>query len=135
MTTPAEEKFTIAFRQFSKAAFRFEQSLTAAPTELHRDAAIQRFEFTMDLAWKTLQAYLEAFKGIKKTSPKDCFRQAYRERLIDYDEVWLHYVDVLNQTSHSYNEETAQTVYQELPQVLKHVKILLDCLTKAARGR
>ena len=40
--------------QLAKALRRLESALAQEKTEFMRDSAIQRFEFTADLAWKTL---------------------------------------------------------------------------------
>ena len=93
-----------------------------------RDSAIQRFEFTLDLAWKTVKAYLEEQKGIVCRSPKECLRQAFRQDLIEYDDFWLAMVDLRNETAHIYKEETAEAVYQKLPQCLGKFQGLRDAL-------
>ncbi len=42
-----------------------------------RDSAIQRFEFCVDLSWKTLKSILKENHGIECASPKECLRQAF----------------------------------------------------------
>ncbi|MEW6680627.1 MAG: HI0074 family nucleotidyltransferase substrate-binding subunit [bacterium] len=116
--------------QFKKAFNRFKEVLDMPKTEIVRDSSIQRFEFTMDLAWKTLKAFLEEKKGIVCASPKECFREAYRQGMIGYDEDWLKFVDMRNETVHTYREEMAEKIYNELPNVLIHLEALLATIEK-----
>ena len=60
---------------FSQALDRFTEALSEADTPMNRDATIQRFEFTFELAWKALQAALRR-EGLDCASPKSCLRAA-----------------------------------------------------------
>ena len=42
-----------------------------------RDSAIQRFEFTVEIFWKCLKAYLKEREGIDCRSPKSCIREFF----------------------------------------------------------
>jgi len=76
-------------KQYQKTVERFEEILVQEKNEIVRDAAIKRFEFVFGLSWKLIKAYLEEEKGIRCISPKDCFREAWHQGLIDYSEIWL----------------------------------------------
>jgi len=110
---------------FEKSLKKFKEILNTPASEITRDAALKRFEFTFDLAWKTLQAYLEENKGIVCKSPKECIREAYRLGIIDYDEKWLNIVDWRNQIVHEYSEDFAEELFEKLPDVLKIFEELL----------
>ncbi|MBI4972668.1 MAG: nucleotidyltransferase substrate binding protein, partial [Candidatus Omnitrophica bacterium] len=101
-------KLAATIKQFETALMRLKEALAVEKTDIVRDSAIQRFEFTLDLAWKMLKAFLEDKKGIICVSPKECFREAYRQGIIDYDEEWIKFVDMRNETVHTYNEEIAE---------------------------
>lgn len=77
-----------------------------------------------------LKAFLEDKKGIICVSPKECFREAYRQGIIDYDEEWIKFVDMRNETVHTYNEEIAEKIYAQLSNALKHFEGLLDAIRK-----
>ena len=64
-------KLESTINQFEKALMRFQEVLTLPKTDIVRDAAIKRFEFTLDLSWKMLKAFLEDKRGIVCASPKD----------------------------------------------------------------
>ena len=40
---------------YEQALKTFEEALLENPSQLERDGAIQRFEYSFDLAWKTLK--------------------------------------------------------------------------------
>ena len=115
-------------KQFEEAVARFREVLAVPKTDIVRDSAIQRFEFTIDLAWKTVKAFLEEEKGLRCASPKECFREAYRQGLIEYSDAWLHFVDMRNETVHTYKQQIAEQIYAELPNVLAHAEKLLSAL-------
>lgn len=119
-----------AISQFEKALKRLREVLSVPKTDITRDSAIQRFEFTLDISWKALKAFLEESKGVISSSPKDCFREAYRQNIIDYDEAWIRLVDMRNSTAHTYNEDFAEEVYRQLPDALRHFEILLSAVKK-----
>jgi nucleotidyltransferase substrate binding protein (TIGR01987 family) len=73
----------------------------------------------MDLAWKTVKVFLAEQEGIICVSPKDCFRRAYQQKLIEYDDFWIKLVDMRNQTTHTYEEQAAEELFTVLPQALK----------------
>ena|SRR3972149_8863162 len=116
---------------FSKAVERLAESLQAPKSDITRDSAIQRFEFCVDLSWKLVKTVLEEEKGILCNSPKDCFRQAYRQGLVKHDATYLLLVDMRNETVHTYNEEIAARIYRRLPVALKQFKSLLKILKRS----
>ena len=77
---------------------------------------IQHFEFCYELAWKTLKRFLEINTSdaalIDKMSYQELIREGAQFGLIGNAEKWLQYRHQRNLTSHTYHEETAETVYQ-----------------------
>jgi nucleotidyltransferase substrate binding protein (TIGR01987 family) len=123
-------KFESLLDDFEKILTKLDEVLKLEKTEINRDSAIQRFEIAVDLAWKTLKTYLEEYKGIICRSPKGCFREAFSQGIIDYDDYWIKIVDFRNQTAHLYSENLADKIYDELPKVLEYLKILYKALKK-----
>jgi nucleotidyltransferase substrate binding protein (TIGR01987 family) len=113
---------------FQKILIKLEEVLNLEKTDINRDSAIQRFEIAVDLAWKTLKSYLEESKGIICKSPKGCLREAFSQGIIDYDDYWIKIVDFRNQTTHIYNEEFANKIYNELPKISEYLKKLFEKL-------
>ena len=112
------------FDQYKKAVAKIKEASEAyskSGDELIRDALIQRFEFTFELAWKTIKEYLTD-QGVSDdiSFPKSVLKKAFTANIID-DEKWLDMLDDRNMTAHIYNEKIAaaissriQTSYVEL---------------------
>lgn len=106
------ENYHHALAQLAEAV----QIYTADPGDaLYRDGLIQRFEFTVELAWKSLKEYLEdqgAVLGI--ASPRGVLKEAYAAGVITDAETWNRIIEARNITSHVYDEKTAQTVADQI---------------------
>ena len=75
------------------------------------DAAIQRFEFSFELFWKTLKVFLLEVGGIRINSPKQVLKEAFSQGRITEEQKWLDLLDARNLTSHVYNEQKAHAIY------------------------
>ena len=71
------DKLRNVLRVLDAALTRFEAALVQPVNEFVRDAAIQRFEFTFELFWKSLKAYAEE-SGVEAYSPRDSVRTAFQ---------------------------------------------------------
>ena len=120
-------KFQAILQQFERAVGKFSDVLEQEKNEYMRDSAIQRFEFTFELAWKTLKAFLE-LQGITVYSPRDSFKGAFQLGLLDEETTWLEMIELRNLTTHTYNESTAEEIYDALPRILVLYKKLLENL-------
>ena len=75
---------------------------------LYRDGLIQRFEFTVELAWKSLKEYLEDQGTVLSiTSPRAVLKDAYAAGVIMDADVWDEIIRSRNVTSHVYDEKPA----------------------------
>lgn len=73
-------------------------------TDLEQQGIIQAFEFTHELAWKTLKDFLNDKGNAEIYGSRDASRQAFKYGLLDDGEVWMNMILSRNQTSHTYNE-------------------------------
>lgn len=103
------------FEAYCRALERLEEALRDKPTAMNRDATIQRFEFTYELAWNVLKKYLTKV-GVDCLNPRDCFKGAFQQKFIDDagEAVWLEMIKDRNLTSHIYDEDTAVKIYQKI---------------------
>jgi nucleotidyltransferase substrate binding protein (TIGR01987 family) len=122
-----EETYSTRVVLFEQALRRLEEALARPEDPIVRDACIQRFEFTFEMAWKAVQSYARA-EGVECVSPRDCFRAAFRLGLVESDPRWMAMVEDRNRTSHTYDEEIAQTIYQALPGYTGLLRNLLENL-------
>jgi nucleotidyltransferase substrate binding protein (TIGR01987 family) len=77
------------------------------------DATIQRFEFVIELYWKTLKRLLDS-QGIHATTPKEVLKKAYVAEWLKNETAWLQMLEDRNETSHVYDEEKAKEIYQHI---------------------
>ncbi len=103
-------------KQLESALERWRESLDAEFSDLNRDAAIQRFEFSVELLWKTLKLYLEEKEKINCYSPRSCFREVKNIFNLSEEEVekCLQMVEDRNLASHLYSEKMANNLYKKL---------------------
>lgn len=99
---------------FASALQRLGAALAQPKSEWTRDAAIQRFEFTFELAWKST-ARAARREGIECASPRQTLRAAVRLGWICDEPLWLDMLDDQNRASHTYNEQTAEDIFSRLP--------------------
>lgn len=125
-------KYSLRLAQLVNAFTRFEEVLAQPKNSFMRDSAIQRFEFTADLAWKVLQCVLEEQFGIRANAPKTAMRLAHENGLIADLPSWLAMTDDRNLSSHSYDEEVAEMIYTKLPQYAILTKTLVETLQHVA---
>jgi len=114
-----------------KATQRLDEALQAEKTDLNRDATIQRFEFTFELTWKTLNNVLKE-NHVAVLGSKSIFREAAKLGLISSPELWFEFLESRNLTSHTYDLEIAEKVYQsakkfhsEVLDLIKKIESLL----------
>ena len=79
-----------------------------------RDGVIQRFEFTTELAWKTLREYLIDQGFARKDTPKSVMKDAYAHDFIHDESIWVDMLNDRNQTSHIYQDEIAQQIFERI---------------------
>ena len=118
------EKIDSQKKQYKKAIEALEEVLKKEKSDIIRDSAIKRFEFCFDLSWKLIKSFLQEEKGITCNSPKDCFRLAYQNNIIEYDEFWLEITDHRNLAIHTYGEKMANDLFRKLPKILKYFQTL-----------
>lgn len=113
-------------KTFGKALKTLEEALEVkAPSKLERDGAIQRYEYSFELACKCLKIYLEDQGITKATTPKSCLQQAFINKIITDEDTWLEMIQSRNLTVHTYNEKFANILFKKLPKYLEVMEKLL----------
>ncbi len=125
------DKFQNKLNNFKNAVSRLHESIDAyndLKNDVIKDAVIQRFEFTTELAWKSTREYLLEQGLTNINSPKSVMREAYNNNLITDDNGWLQILDDRNSTSHIYDEDDANDVYNRI--TANHIKLFDELLEK-----
>ena len=99
------EKLRNELRLLETALERLEHALAQPVNKFVRDSAIQRFEFTFELLWKSLKTYAQE-AGLETFSPRDSLRTGFHLGIIQEDLEWFRMLEDRNLTSHTYNEAT-----------------------------
>lgn len=110
-----------SLKNLGNALKRLEEALEEKhPNPLYIDGTIQRFEFVMELFWKTLKRLLES-EGVIANTPKDVLKKAYAVNWIQDEAAWLQMLQDRNETSHIYDEAKAKEIYSHIK---KHFSLL-----------
>lgn len=80
-------------------------------SDLEKAGVIQTYEFTFELAWKTVKDYLEE-KGISVKFPRDTIKEGFRYEILEDGDLWIDMLEKRNLMSHAYDEEKAETAYK-----------------------
>ena len=113
--------------ELKKATSKLEEALQEKETELVIDGILHRFEFTFELAWKTMKDYLE-YQGIiaKTGSPREVIKEAFSSGLIENGKDWIDMMLARNSLSHLYDEETSREIYDDIKNIyFKEIKNLI----------
>ena len=102
--------------------------------ELEKDGAIQRFEFTFELAWKTLQDYFAQESGYADVKgPRTVLKQAVKDNLIADGHTWLQMLDSRNELTHVYDETESRQILDDVVNIYLHLLQQLDQLITSKR--
>ncbi len=105
----------------------------ATPSDaLIRDGLIQRFEFSFELAWKTIQA-IAAEDGSMLRSPKPALAHALQSGWAVDEAIWFRMLEARNMTSHTYSESIAEELAREIPSFLEPLHGLIAQLRSLPR--
>lgn len=102
------------YANYRKALHQLEKAVDLSRlrplTELEQQGLIQGFEFVHELAWNVMKDYF-AYQGNSAiTGSRDATREAFKRNLISDGEGWMEMIVSRNQSSHTYNEETAAEI-------------------------
>lgn len=115
---------TSRVESFRLAVIRLREAVELPETDVSRDAAIQRFEFCFELAWKVIQEKARA-EGLDCRSPKGCLKHAFKAELIHDESGWLDMLEDRNRTTHTYDEALARDVFGRLPRYVALLEALV----------
>ena len=102
------------FENFEKSFLLLKKSLDIPnPSIVEKAGIIQFFETTFELSWKLMKDY-EEYLGYDVKSPREAIKTAFSIDLIYDGETWIDALMDRNLTVHTYDEETANEVYEKI---------------------
>ena len=104
------------WKTFCQSLQGLEASLAEPANEFIRDSAIKRIELTYEACWKLLQTLIRD-QGLEATSPRKAFEATFRLGWITDEILWDEMIRERNLAVHTYSQELAESVYQDLPRL------------------
>ncbi len=83
-------------------------------SELEKQGVIKAFEYTHEMAWKTLKDFLEHRGNKDLYGSKDATRKAFSFDLIEDGDIWMKMIEDRNETVHSYSEAVLDKIYTSI---------------------
>lgn len=109
------QRFTQRKTEFNSAYERLKEALKEEESEIVIDGSLHRFEFTFELAWKSLKDYLEYMGLTEKTgSPREIIQQAFKQGIIEDGEAWIDMMLSRNTLLHLYDEKSSREVFMKI---------------------
>ena len=105
-------------QELLNATERLKEALQEKECDIVIDGTLHRFEFTFELAWKTMKDYLE-YSGVIEGigSPREIIKTAFANGIIEDGENWIKMMLARNSLSHLYDEEKSREIYMEIKDV------------------
>ncbi len=130
MTDNKDIRWKQRFQNYEKAMKLLHNGVNKTElTDLEKAGVIQVYEFTFELAWKTLRDYLTE-KQVLVKFPRDVIKESFRYGIIENGEIWMDMLEKRNLMSHTYNESASemaislilQSYYKELNRLCQKLK-------------
>ena len=125
-----EERWLQRKKALKNAINRLQEALQEDNvTDIVIDGVLHRFEFTFELAWKTMKDYLEYMGVVDKTgSPRETIKNAFQHNIIQDGEEWIEMMLARNTLSHIYDEEESRKIYSKIKD--KYARLLEDLIER-----
>jgi len=96
------------FQSFDRALHLLDEGLSVGTDELsqlEKEGIVQRFEYSFELAWKTMKDYLE-HNGVAlaPVTARSVIKEAFAAKIIPYGDTWIAMLDHRNLLSHTYDQ-------------------------------
>lgn len=117
VTLPEKPRWKYRFDNYERAFLLLREALDEERelSQLEQEGVIQRFEYTMELAWNVMKDYLERENLVlPQVTPRAVIRAAFASRLISDGETWMEALDDRNKMSHTYDFKKFKEVIERI---------------------
>ncbi len=97
-------------RALQQLAAAVELSQERSLSQLEKQGLIQAFEFTHELAWNVIKDFFVYQGNTNITGSRDATREAFSTSLIKDGDGWMEMIRSRNQSTHTYNQATADDI-------------------------
>lgn len=106
----------------------YQQNTDEKLTSIIADSCVQRYEYTLETAWKLMKRYLKLVYGKSdaELTINNIFRLMNGYGMIADWENWREYYAKLNETAHEYSIEKSRDVLTVIPRFLDDAQALSD---------
>ncbi len=113
------------FSNYKKALMQLKEFIELGElSKFEKQGLIKSFEYTYELGWNTIKDYL-FFQGIPDISgSRDTIREGFKLNLISDGEGWMDMLKSRNRTSHTYDEDTAEEIINQI--INKYISLFED---------
>jgi nucleotidyltransferase substrate binding protein (TIGR01987 family) len=102
------QNFKKAFEQLRDPVLKVDEL-----SDLEKEGMVQRFEYTFELAWKTLKDYLEE-QQVNAKFPREVIKQSFHYEIIQDGEIWMDMLEKRNLMAHTYEETIFRDSVQKI---------------------
>jgi len=136
MNPPKKPRWQYRFDNYQRAFVLLREALDEDRelSQLEQEGVIQRFEYTMELAWNVMKDYLESESLVlPQVTPRAVIRAAFASRLISDGETWMDALDDRNKMSHTYDFKQFQAVIDSIRS--RYLEVMAELYTKLLEER
>ena len=105
------KRFEERKHDLKNAKDRLKEALEEEANDLAVDGVLHRYEFTFELAWKTMKDYLE-YLGVPLDTGS--LKESFAHHLIENGEIWIKMMLARNSLSHLYDEDNSRQIYDAI---------------------
>ncbi|MDQ6763142.1 MAG: nucleotidyltransferase substrate binding protein [Bacteroidota bacterium] len=120
----------IAILSFEKSLDIDLHKFTEFEGDIFRNGQIQKFEYTIELLWKTLKKFFETKREKFFLYPKDVIKGCFAEEIIDETNylVLIDAIESRNLLSHVYKMEMFEIIYPQLNSYANAIRYTVTAL-------
>jgi len=112
-------RFVQRFNNYNKAFSNPESAVKLSKTrelsDLEKQRLIRAFEFTHELAWKTMKDFPEYYGTVSSVyGSRDATRESFKIGLISNGDVWMDMIASRNKTMHTYDENEMNALFKKI---------------------
>lgn len=123
-------KLISAFKTLEASIEKLNENKNCDFADMLEDSCVQRFEYTLETAWKLMKRILKKVYGKNdaELTVNNIFRFMQGYNFIPDWENWKNYYSKRNDTSHEYDIEKSRELIKIIPDFIKDTKIFIENL-------
>ena len=123
------------FSSYNKALSQLSKFIEKGElNELEEQGLIKAFEYTYELDWNTMKDFYEDQGETGIQGSRDAIRLAFNRALIKDGDAWMSMIQNRIRTAHTYNEETADEIAEQIIHTYYSLFISLQANLEALRS-